>query len=170
MSCSVRLYAKTNDQIIVLSDLNYEIPLSHLLLVSANTTAVDQDQCAYAQSTQQQAIGALQGDFELGYQQVFNFLQQCLQNNILDKDTYDQLARDTHDALDKFLGQNAKVYLEVVSDGANEVGDDEDMCSLIHSEITTTVQNLDDIIKQLDSLIKESGTDDLLKAIGFQWA
>ena len=41
MSFSVRLYAKTNDQIIVLSDLNYEIPLSHLLLVSALHAAVD---------------------------------------------------------------------------------------------------------------------------------
>lgn len=182
MSNRSYLYVKTpnSEEFEGLSEWAYEIPLSHILMVSGNCTKVK------SHIWESDDPLALCGDFDAGYKNFFEFLDNCHQQGVLSDETFKQLSSDSHEFLDKYLGKNAKVFLEVVE--IFELDDPDDFEDFDESEYEDEetaffIYMLDDLYKNnvlnktylKDSLnqlknFKEQSQDDAIdEALGIEW-
>lgn len=103
------LFVKTkDDECKGLSECAYEIPLSHILLVSGDTQKVT------SRVFDSDLPWAIEGDFDQGYKKLFDFLEQCKSKDIISTEQYEQMITEAHAALDQYLNTGARVLLEPV--------------------------------------------------------
>lgn len=179
------LYVKTKDnELKGLSEFAYEIPLSHVLLASANTKKIK----SYVFDSD--LPWAIEGDFDQGFEKLMGFLEQCFKSNIIDEAKYLTLKQETSEALEQYLNQGAKVILEPVEifemedpedyeefDGSKFEDDDELydeffvflVDDVINTMIKPSSNYLKDSLAQLKTL-KEQGQDEAIdESLGYIW-
>lgn len=183
MSNRSYLYVKTPDsqEFKGLSEFAYDIPLSHVLMVSGQCRKVD------SHIWDSPMPLALEGDFDLGYKNLFDFLETCHQQNILDDATYQELCKQSHEALDQYLNCKAKVYLELVEifeledpddyedfdESAYEDEDDAFFAYMLDDVLNTMIKPASGYVKdsltQLKCLKEQGQTEAIENSLGIEW-
>ena len=89
-----------------LSEWNWSVPLSHILLVSSNPKQVKSHAWDVDESI------AVVGDFKKGRERLYSFLEALRKRQLFDSDELDKAMREAHEALDRFQDDGLFTLLE----------------------------------------------------------
>ncbi len=104
------LYAKKGNEVVAISEYNYDIPIAYKILVSCNTKRV--------RSTifKTPFKIALQGDFEEGVERLYAFLEELKQKGFISETELNERIEETRTFLEKHRGstyfwlEGAEIY------------------------------------------------------------
>jgi len=148
-----------------LSEWNWDVPLSHLILASGNPAM------CRSQAWEYDGPIAVCGDFAVGRQRLYDFLDLVQQRGILPTGQFEEVIIQTHDALDAHCGEGLFTLLEpgeILELMASEV---DSLEGLNRSEVYSAIPDESEfpgLVENLAYLASEGDTDEIWKQLGVQ--
>jgi len=138
-----------------LSEWNWDVPLSHLILVSGNPAM------CRSQAWEYDGLIAVCGDFAVGRQRLYDFLDLVRQRDILPAQQLDGVIIQTHSALDANSGEGLYTLLEageIIELMASEADNLED---LNRSQVYEAIPHEADFPHLVDHLARRAAEGDI---------